>query len=92
MRNNTLKPNLISQLDWIPVTWLTGSVALALLGLFICEYHLKTFLLAFFFYYIGGIGITSGYHRLWSHRSYQAALPAKLVLLFMGTSAFEGKK
>ena len=87
---NFQKLSLLSQLDWIPVVWLSSSVLFAFIGLVYCEYHLKTFLLAFFFYYIGGIGITSGYHRLWSHRSYQAALPAKLVLLFMGTSSFEG--
>jgi stearoyl-CoA desaturase (delta-9 desaturase) len=47
-------------------------------------------LLAFICYYIGGVGITAGYHRLWSHRSYDASLPVRVILLIMGTGAFEG--
>jgi len=48
------------------------------------------FALVFFCYYIGGVGITTGYHRLWSHRSFDAAFPVRLILLLMGTGAFEG--
>jgi len=51
---------------------------------------MKTIMLAFVCYYIGGIGITSGYHRLWSHRSYDASFPVKFMLLIAGTGAFEG--
>ncbi len=32
----------------------------------------QTYVLAFVGYYVGGIGITAGYHRLFSHRSYEA--------------------
>ncbi|GJJ15536.1 hypothetical protein Clacol_009814 [Clathrus columnatus] len=31
-----------------------------------------------------------GYHRLWSHRSYNASLPLRLFLLMGGTSAVQG--
>lgn len=37
-----------------------------------------------------GIGITAGYHRLWSHRAFTATLPLELVLGFGGASALEG--
>jgi len=31
-----------------------------------------------------------GYHRLWSHRSFQAAWPLRLLLAALGTIAFQG--
>ncbi len=42
------------------------------------------FLLAF-----SGLGITAGYHRLWAHRAYEAALPLKLFLMIGGTFAIQ---
>jgi len=37
-----------------------------------------------------GLGITGGYHRLWSHRSYSASFPVRLALCVGGAAAFEG--
>ena len=31
-----------------------------------------------------------GYHRLWSHRSFTAKLPLRIVLAAMGTLGFQG--
>jgi stearoyl-CoA desaturase (Delta-9 desaturase) len=31
-----------------------------------------------------------GYHRLWSHRSYQAGTVLRIVLAILGTMAFQG--
>jgi stearoyl-CoA desaturase (delta-9 desaturase) len=36
-----------------------------------------------------GMSITCGYHRLFSHRAYQAPWPVRLVLLCLGAAAFE---
>jgi len=36
------------------------------------------------------LGITAGYHRLWSHRAYIASLPLQIFLIFGGTSAVQG--
>lgn len=35
--------------------------------------------------WISGIGITAGAHRLWSHRSYKASLPLRMLLSFVFT-------
>lgn len=35
-------------------------------------------------------GITAGYHRLWSHRAYSATLPLRIMLMILGTNAFQG--
>ena len=36
------------------------------------------------------LGITAGYHRLWSHRSYGATVPLRLFLAIIGLQAFQG--
>lgn len=36
---------------------------------------------------LGGLGITAGAHRLWSHRSYKARLPLKVFLMLCNTVA-----
>jgi len=41
-------------------------------------------------YFIAGIGITMGYHRLWSHRSFDAHWSVEFLLLISGSSAFQG--
>merc|ERR1719238_1523847 len=45
---------------------------------------------AFFLYPVSAIGITAGPHRLWAHKSYQAAAPLRVLLMLMYTIAFQG--
>lgn len=33
-------------------------------------------------YAIGGFGVTGGVHRMWTHRSYKAKLPLRIILAF----------
>ena len=42
-----------------------------------------------FFYLATGMSITVGYHRLFSHMSFQAKWPVKLFVLLFGAAAFE---
>ncbi|OJD37976.1 acyl-desaturase [Diplodia corticola] len=37
-----------------------------------------------------GLSITAGYHRLWSHTSYSAAVPLRIFLAAFGAGAIEG--
>ncbi|KHC55802.1 stearoyl-CoA desaturase (delta-9 desaturase) [Candida albicans P60002] len=50
----------------------------------------KTLVLTFVMYAFSGISITAGYHRLYSHKSYDAALPVRLFFAFFGAGAIEG--
>ncbi|XP_057633267.1 acyl-CoA desaturase 1 [Chionomys nivalis] len=50
---------------------------------------LYTCLFAILGYYISGLGITAGAHRLWSHRTYKARLPLRLFLILANTMAFQ---
>lgn len=38
---------------------------------------------------LSGMSITAGYHRLWSHRTYNAAWPLRLVLAIFGTFSLQ---
>ena len=61
----------------------------------------RAWLLCYINWQLGTLGITigkppqhfsliSGYHRLWSHRSFTAKLPLRIVLAAMGTLGFQG--
>ena len=64
-----------------PVNWVTALVftitpLIALLAVpwygFVNGYSLGAWLLFVFLLAVTGMSITSGYHRLWAHRTYQA--------------------
>ncbi|XP_014487791.1 PREDICTED: acyl-CoA desaturase-like, partial [Dinoponera quadriceps] len=41
------------------------------------------------FGYTSSIGVSAGAHRLWSHRSYKAKWPMKLILMILQTVSFQ---
>ncbi|XP_049775504.1 acyl-CoA Delta-9 desaturase-like [Schistocerca cancellata] len=48
-----------------------------------------TSIFAILMYQVSGLGITAGAHRLWSHRSYQARWPLRVLLMVFNTLAFQ---
>lgn len=67
-----------------------------LVALFFISMHLmrdgfvsSQWLLAIFFYFLTGLSITAGYHRLFSHRSYKAHPIIEMFFLFFGAGAFQ---
>src|SRR3990167_5719871 len=54
------------------------------------DFHLATAFLAFVLLSASGFSITVGYHRLFSHRTYKAVWPIRLLLALFGASAFQG--
>ena len=42
------------------------------------------------FYAVTGLGITVGFHRLFTHRSFKASAPVKVGLAALGSMAVEG--
>lgn len=57
---------------------------LAIFALFQITFKLKllTILWGIVTYAIGGFGVTGGVHRFWTHRSYKAKLPLRIILAF----------
>ncbi|XP_076629127.1 acyl-CoA Delta-9 desaturase isoform X2 [Colletes latitarsis] len=63
----------------------------AVYGLFLIftSAKLMTTAFAFVLYLLGGLGITAGAHRLWSHKSYKAKWPLQVLLIIFNTIAFQ---
>src|SRR6266699_3870463 len=53
--------------------------------------HLADILLAAAFYLVTGLGVTIGFHRLLTHRSFTAAPALRVVLAIAGSMSFEGE-
>lgn len=48
-----------------------------------------TFIYAFIHYFLEGISITAGYHRLYAHRAYKANPIVRFLVLFFGAGAMQ---
>lgn len=79
-----------------PINWpaailltLTPLAALILIPLYAvyADFSLAAWISLVVFLTWNGLGITAGYHRLWSHRTYDASPIVRLVLMLGGTMA-----
>jgi stearoyl-CoA desaturase (delta-9 desaturase) len=81
------------RVNWITSSFLIGTLILALTAtpLYIWHYGIDAFQIGLFIFYFfaTGMGITLGYHRLFSHKAFEARTPVKLVTLLFGAAAFE---
>lgn len=83
----------MKNLSWVNVLFFCGVPLVALIGggFYIYEYGVTwTAVLLFFFMLIATLmSITAGYHRLYAHRSYEAAKWLKFLFLVFGAGAFQ---
>jgi stearoyl-CoA desaturase (delta-9 desaturase) len=79
------------QIVWRNVFIMAALHLSALYGfyLFCTDSKWQTNVFAIFLYVISGLGITAGAHRLWSHRSYRAKWPLRVILCIFNTIAFQ---
>lgn len=80
-------------INWPATIMLIGTPILAIIALPWYTYHYDFSLgawisLAVLLAY-SSLGITAGYHRLWSHRTYNATLPLQLFLMVGGSLAIQ---
>ena len=82
-----------SQLHYTNIIYLTSHHILAVYAL----YHLSSIFsyrlmleLILSIQMSGMLGITAGAHRLWSHKSYEAAWPVRLVFMLANSAAHQG--
>lgn len=89
---NRLK-SIISRIDWVNSAFLvlTPLIAFTGTGYLVANdaVHPATVALAVVWAILTGFGITGGYHRLFSHKSYDAKWPYRLFVLLFGAAAFE---
>ncbi len=83
-----------TKIHWANTIFLTSTLLISVVGvpIYLWNFGLDLFQVAlfFFFTFATGMGITLGYHRLFSHLTFHAAWPVKLWTLLFGAAAFEG--
>jgi stearoyl-CoA desaturase (delta-9 desaturase) len=77
-------------INWIHFPLLTITPFVALYALLYVQPHPYSLALAGVFYFLTVISITGGYHRLYAHKSYDAALPLQLFYALFGAAAVQG--
>lgn len=82
-----------NRINWTTSSFLIGTFALSITAvpLYLWYFGFDWFHLALFFALLSatGLSITLGYHRLFSHLSFQAKWPIRLLVLIFGSGAFE---
>jgi len=89
-RNGSALPQGNWKINWVHTILLTSTPMIALIGMLTTTLQWKTAIWGTIYYFMTGIGITAGYHRLWAHRSYSATLPYRIYMSLTGAGAFEG--
>ncbi len=82
------------KIHWLNTLFLFGTFITTITAapLYLWYFGLDTFQLVLFliFFIATGLSITLGYHRLFSHFTFEATWPVKLGTLLFGAAAFEG--
>lgn len=82
--------NWYLHIDWFKTGLLIFIPLVAFYWAYYTPLQRPTLIFSILLHFWAGIGITAGYHRLWSHRAYTATLPLQIFLGFGGASALEG--
>jgi len=87
----SIKKTKSGGIDWISSTIIFAPpvmiTAAVLAGV---QMQFNTALVGLLFYFINGLGITMGYHRLFSHRAFSATPALQWVMAVFGAGAFQG--
>ncbi len=82
------------KINWTITLFIVINTIVGIVGT-IALYHYsglmwQTLVLTFILMVLSGLSITCGYHRLFSHLTYKAKFPVKLLFALFGASNFEG--
>jgi stearoyl-CoA desaturase (delta-9 desaturase) len=81
---------LAKKINWGPAIFLIFIHIAAVWGIINVPLKKETGIFALITYFYSGLGITAGYHRLWSHKAYDVNIFSKIVFMLMGTSGLQG--
>jgi len=86
--------DLLQKINWTNTLFLLLTPVVGIGGLIFLilnnQIHLATVVLTFVFIMATGLTITAGYHRLFSHNTYQANAFVRVLFLIFGAAAFQG--
>jgi len=75
---------------WFPLILITAIHIITLLAFFYVPINASGIFYTLVMYLFSGFGITFGYHRLWSHRTYKAHWSWRLFWAIGGTASLQG--
>jgi len=81
---------LLQRINWLSTTIIMTPLIAFVVGIPFVPLRTPVLILSIIQYLLTGLGITMGYHRLWSHRAFKAHWTIELLLLFFGAAAYEG--
>ncbi|KAH8102929.1 hypothetical protein BXZ70DRAFT_905605 [Cristinia sonorae] len=88
--SNAAPKSLMSRIKWVNLIALTITPLVGAYGALYTPLQGKTLAWSIFLYAFAMLGVTAGYHRLWSHRSFIASTPLQIFLLAGGACAVQG--
>ncbi|KAI9144416.1 hypothetical protein BKA69DRAFT_1122271 [Paraphysoderma sedebokerense] len=80
---------LWKRVKWLELFLFVSTPFVWLLGILYVPLQTKTLIAAVLYYYLTGLAITAGYHRLWSHGAYQANLSYRLFWAILSAGAMQ---
>ena len=85
------KAKRVDPIDWISTTIIVLPPLMVLAAIIAgVELQWNTAIVGMIFYTLNGLGITVGYHRLFSHRSFTGSKSLQWVMAIWGAGAFQG--
>ncbi|KAI6024304.1 hypothetical protein EDC04DRAFT_2725318 [Pisolithus marmoratus] len=82
--------NLLTELNWFQVAVLSLTCVLAFVVAYFSHPMWEMGICSIMYCYMTGFGITTGYRRLWFHRSYTASRPLRYALALVCAGAVGG--
>ncbi|CAG8523877.1 6077_t:CDS:2 [Funneliformis mosseae] len=82
--------NWYKHINWLHTPLLISIPLGGFYGLFTTPITMYTAIWSVIYYFVTGLGITAGHHRLWAHRAYKASRPFEIFLIFASSGAVEG--
>ncbi|KAK1227712.1 stearoyl-CoA 9-desaturase [Marasmius sp. AFHP31] len=82
--------NLLNEIQWISFTAIFAFPIIGIVGARYVSLRWETLAWSVIYYFMTGLGITAGYHRLWAHRAYNAPLSTQYVLACLGAGSVQG--
>lgn len=95
LKNETPLPpikwsNILKEIQWISFSVIFGAPIIGFVGAYYTKLRWETLVWSVVYYFMTGLGITAGYHRLWAHRAYNASLPLQYLLALLGAGSVQG--
>lgn len=84
------KLTFVDKINWLHMALVVFIPLYGIVELFRINWDPRTVALGVVLYIFSGISITAGYHRLYAHKAYDAAMPVRAFFAFFGAGAVEG--